>query len=396
MGRKLRVAVQGCCHGELNKVFATVDRMHKANPIDLLIILGDFQSIRTPEDFKSISVPAKYQKMGDFHQYYNNDQFKAPVFTIIIGGNHESMRHLMQLPFGGYIANNMFYMGYSGVIWFKGLRIAGLSGIWKHWDFEKIRPTVEELDSSQMWSKRVRELYHVRKSDILPLFMIHRPIDVCISHDWPAGVAQYGDVDQLLRIKPFFERDIKKGELGNPLTWDLLRRLQPKWWFSAHLHVKYKATIKHGKRGITSRDQKKRQKKNDDEIDLDLDFDDNNSDDSNEDGYQDDPKETSFLSLDKCMPRRQWLEVIEIETSSENEFQDDRLYWDPEYISALQLLDKNENELRETPFDKIDWSKFQQSVTPKEKLYYEIPAYSAGIQRDEIQQTNNFKTKFLG
>lgn len=83
--RKLRIAVQGCCHGELNKVFATVADMHKRTPIDLLIILGDFQSIRDNSDFQSISIPPKYQKLGDFHAYYENDYYRAPVFTIVIG-----------------------------------------------------------------------------------------------------------------------------------------------------------------------------------------------------------------------------------------------------------------------------------------------------------------------
>ncbi|KAL3231200.1 Lariat debranching enzyme [Nakaseomyces bracarensis] len=391
-GKKLRVAVQGCCHGELNKVFAAVDRMHRQNPIDLLIILGDFQSLRSPEDLKSISIPQKYQKMGDFHQYYQNDSFRAPVFTIIIGGNHESMRHLMELPYGGYIANNMFYLGYSSVVWFKGLRIAGLSGIWKHWDFDKERPTIQELEVNNNWNKRVRELYHVRKADIMPLFMINKPIDICISHDWPSGAAQYGNVAELLRSKPFFERDINNGELGNPLTWELLRKLQPKYWFSAHLHVKYTALINHGKRGLISDAQNKRQKKNEDEIDLDLESD---SDESNiKDSVPDDPRETFFMSLDKCMPRRQWLEVLEIETSN-SEISDDNFYWDPEYIYALRKINENQKYLRKTNFNTIDWSKYHMVDAPHPNIYYRIQEYSPGIQRQESEQTSQFKAKFF-
>lgn len=29
-------------------------------------------------------------------------------------------------------------------------------------------------------------------------------LDIVISHDWPRGAAQYGNVDRLLKDKPFF------------------------------------------------------------------------------------------------------------------------------------------------------------------------------------------------
>ena len=48
--RKLRVAVQGCCHGELDLVYESIA---DAN-VDLLLICGDFQSIRTPSDLNSM------------------------------------------------------------------------------------------------------------------------------------------------------------------------------------------------------------------------------------------------------------------------------------------------------------------------------------------------------
>ena len=35
------------------------------------------------------------------------------------------------------MAPRMYYLGYAGVIKFGGLRIAGLSGIYKHHDFQK-------------------------------------------------------------------------------------------------------------------------------------------------------------------------------------------------------------------------------------------------------------------
>lgn len=70
-------------------------------------------------------------------------------------------------------------------------------------------------------------------------------MDVFLSHDWPVGITAHGDVAGLLRRKPFFRADIEKGELGSPPAMDLLLRLKPKWWFSAHLHCRFEASVVH-------------------------------------------------------------------------------------------------------------------------------------------------------
>lgn len=375
---KLRIAIQGCCHGELNQVFKQVAKLHSETPIDLLLILGDFQSIRNETDFQSISIPKKYQRYGDFQEYYQNDEYRPPVLTLFIGGNHESMRHLMLLPNGGYVANNIYYMGYSNVIWYRGLRIGSLSGIWKKWDFYKKRPDWDELETKGRWSEKVRELYHVRSSDVIPLFMIRNshPIDVMMSHDWPTGVVYHGNFHDLLRKKPYFEKDVQTRQLGNPISWKLLRQLKPKWWLSAHLHVKYEATIKDTKR-----------KKNDDEVELDL-----SSDNENDNVI----RETQFLALDKCLPKRKWLEIIEVDADiSHPSWSDkDTLYWDPEFINNLQYVKKNNDEFTNADFSDFHWNgdKVKQVENWSE---YAIPHYINGIQRKEKEQTLYFNERFF-
>ena len=37
----MRVAIEGCCHGELHKIYAALAK--ESEPVDLLIICGDFQ-----------------------------------------------------------------------------------------------------------------------------------------------------------------------------------------------------------------------------------------------------------------------------------------------------------------------------------------------------------------
>lgn len=45
----------------------------------------------------------------------------------------------------------------------------------------------------------------------------NKKIDIFVSHDWPAGITDYGDRDRLLRIKPHFTSDLEKNALGNPV-----------------------------------------------------------------------------------------------------------------------------------------------------------------------------------
>jgi lariat debranching enzyme len=59
-----------------------------------------------------------------------------------------------------------------------------------------------------------------------------------MSHDWPNEITSYGDVESLLKIKPFFQSQIENGELGSPPMMELLRSLRPAYWFSAHMHCK--------------------------------------------------------------------------------------------------------------------------------------------------------------
>lgn len=119
----------------------------------------------------------------------------------------------------------------------------------------------------------------------------------------------------------------------------LLMTLKPQWWFSAHLHVKFEATVVHGdtvEAVIPAAGQ------NPDEITIDDDeFDEGKAEESSTatmpvdhsesvpknpdeiilDDEEEDvivppapsrPQEhrsTKFLALDKCLPRRKFLEV---------------------------------------------------------------------------------------
>ncbi|GBM96112.1 Lariat debranching enzyme [Araneus ventricosus] len=288
----MKIAVEGCAHGELDKIYETIDLLEKKNniKIDMLLICGDFQSVRNPADLECMAVPPKYRTMNSFYKYYSGEKV-APVLTIFIGGNHEASNYLSELPYGGWVCPNIFYMGYANIINVAGVRIAGLSGIYKARDY--LRGHFESPPYNESSKKSV---YHVRNLDVFRLKQLQLPVDICLSHDWPTGVYHYGNKEELLRWKPFFREEMKTNKLGSQPAEELLRKLKPSYWFSAHLHCKFSAIVPH-----------------DDQL----------------------RPETKFLALDKCLPRRSFLQVVDIESKSDTV----QIEYDAEWLSILRSTD---------------------------------------------------------
>ncbi|KAH8696340.1 lariat debranching enzyme, C-terminal domain-containing protein [Talaromyces proteolyticus] len=240
---RIRVALEGCGHGKLHDIYSKVTETAASkgwDGVDLLIIGGDFQSVRNANDLTGMSVPVKYREIGDFHEYYSGKR-TAPYLTIFIGGNHEASNYLFELYYGGWVAPNIYYLGAANVIRYGPLRIAGLSGIWKGYDYRK--PHYERLPYN---NDEVKSIYHVRELDVRKLLQIRTQVDVGLSHDWPRDAEKFGDYQHLFRIKRGFREDSESGKLGNVAAKQIMDRLRPRHWFSAHLHVRYIATIPHG------------------------------------------------------------------------------------------------------------------------------------------------------
>lgn len=382
------IAVQGCVHGQLSKIYDDIAKLDQKP--DLLLILGDFQSLTSEDDYQSISIPPKYLSLGDFPEYYNGKK-KAPILTVFIGGNHENMSMLNDLPYGGYIAENIYYMGYSGVILFNGIRIGGISGIYKKWDFHRRRPTHDEIDI-QGWKSFTKSMYHVRQNDVFPIAMC-RDMDIMMSHDWPQGVVYHGDVRGLLKRKPYFRDDIKAGRLGSPILWDLLNNIKPKWWLSAHLHVRYEATVKHSKRCHDTDSWKA----NTDEIELDLSL----EEDDKKTHFASKHDKTRFLALDKRKHNMDHMSLLTIDTDRSHKTYCTQgavdIYWDPEYIRSLQLIerDKVEKKYEEIIFSELIARRDLLMEKDVNWALYRIPRYTPGMERNRIQQTEEFRSIFL-
>ncbi|KAI0736378.1 DBR1-domain-containing protein [Fomitopsis betulina] len=340
----MKIAVEGCCHGELDAIYAEINNLEQRNnyKVDLLLICGDFQAIRNHRDLQCMAVPDKYRQLGEFHKYYTGEK-TAPVLTLVIGGNHEASSYFWELYHGGWIAPNIYFLGHAGCVQVNGIRIAGASGIFKPQDFRRGHFERVPFNHGSM-----RSIYHIREYNVRKLSLLSSPT-VFLSHDWPQGIEHHGDTRALLRRKPHFRDDVRKGTLGSPPLMDLLHTLKPAWWFAAHLHCRFEArfghgpleqvegvglddsaignlyevTVAEGGREAESSEQPSVVSEpepaakltavpaNPDEIMLDDEFE--------EVARPPTPPpppppqwETHFIALDKCLPRRQFLEIVDI------------------------------------------------------------------------------------
>lgn len=276
----VRLAIEGCGHGTLHAIYASIEQACKVKGwpgVDLLIIGGDFQSVRNAYDLNCVAMPAKYREMCDFHEYYSGAR-EAPYLTIFVGGNHEASNYLFELYYGGWVAKNIYYMGAASIVRLGPLRIAGLSGIWKAYNYRK--PHYERLPYNE---SDIKSIYHVREVDVRKLQQVRTQVDIGISHDWPRGAEWQGDWKKLFRQKAHLEEDARKGQLGSVAAKLVVDRLKPRWWFSAHLHCKFAGIIDHASTGSGSQADgpvaptapepapQPAATKNEDEIDLGLD-----------------------------------------------------------------------------------------------------------------------------
>jgi len=327
-------------------------------------------------------MPEKYHRLGDFAAYYSGTK-RAPVLTVFIGGNHEASNYLHELFYGGWVAPNIYYLGCSGAITYRGLRIAGLSGIYKPYDyrtgFHERLPFTEDTK---------RSIYHVRAFDVQKLLALGgggRP-DVFLSHDWPANIQRFGDQRELLRRKPFFKEEIERGDFGSPPGMEILRGLKPRYWFSAHLHVKFAAIVDHDvvdraaeEEGEINLDENEGEiKLDDDEGEIKLDDEKEEmeglspgkrpispsaNDPESKRQRQDirTPHETTrFLALDKCLPHRDFLQILDLDECSP--ITDAPLSYDPHWLAITKSFQQY-----------LSTTKFQPPLPAKEDLQSYVP-----------------------
>ncbi|EGC37717.1 hypothetical protein DICPUDRAFT_86844 [Dictyostelium purpureum] len=332
----MKIAIEGCCHGEIETIYNSLVNIEKVtnSKVDLLICCGDYEALRNQNDLKSLAVKPKYRTMGSFYKYYSG-KVKAPILTLVVGGNHESSNYFSELNDGGWLCENIYYMGRSNVVNFGGLRIGGISGIFKEYDYQK-----GYFETKPFSENHQRSIYHLREFDVFKMMQLGVPrLDIVFSHDWPLGIVDYGNKEALLRFKKGLIENIENGELGNPATMALLKHLKPKFWFSAHLHVKFAALYPH----VNENDQELIKAPNSD------------TDDSNN------VLNTRFLALDKVLPNRDFLQVLQFEEKAPL-----KLCYDPQWLiiqSKTKHIKENYTSYNPQP---LDPNLFTNLLTPED------------------------------
>ncbi|KAL7717466.1 Lariat debranching enzyme [Entamoeba marina] len=229
--RVQHIAVVGCVHGHLQEMYASIQNYEKANgKIDFVICTGDMQTLRTKEDLAFLKCPEKYRKMGDFEKYFCGTA-RAPYPTIFVGGNHEASNSLLNMHNGGFAATNIYYLGAVGTVQMNGIRVCGMSGIYKEYD--------QNLPFT--YPPNIRDcvnLFHTRRMEVEKLKSITRA-DIVVSHDWPQGIVAKGNYAQLYKNKPHIQND--GFALGSPLGAEVLAKIHPSYWISGHMHCGYEA-----------------------------------------------------------------------------------------------------------------------------------------------------------
>ena len=224
----MKIAVVGCVHGEFEKIYKKIQE----NPgVDLLLCCGDLEAARTLSDRQCMVNPRQKLKglfskpsgkEGTFYKYYSG-QLVAPVLTIVIGGELESSNYLQELPYGGWLCHNIYFLGYSGIIDVSDsngkvfLTVGGLSGLYKERIFESNRTEKLPYDENT-----IKSINCFRNMDKFRLeLMLKGSVDIMLSHDWPnqiEGLDNYG---------------VREGSVGSHHVRNIMKKLVPKFWFSA-------------------------------------------------------------------------------------------------------------------------------------------------------------------
>ena len=323
----LNIIITGCIHGSLDKMYKDIKEYSSTSNknIDMILCTGDFECMRTEKDLTFLSCPEKYREMGDFYKYYTSKAI-APYLTIFIGGNHEASNYLEQNYYGGWVAPNIYYLGRSGLINVKGIRIGGISGIFNKFDY--FRGNFEKDEDDIKGDKKT--IFHLREFDVVKMSHVKNKIDIFMTHDWPTNLVSDEDKADVFKKRPHFKNDILEGTLGSFPGEFLLKYLKPSFFICGHMHFYYSNKI----------------------------------------------NDTQIYAFDKCLNERHYFGLIEVKKSLITmDINDNDIYIDPEwmaitntfnqyfpnkydYYSFYSLFDKNAKIL----YDEIVLKKFKMNL----------------------------------
>ncbi len=229
-------AAVGDVHGRMHRMVQLLqDWSRKAHrPLAFVLQVGDFEPHRHEADLATMAAPARYKQLGDFPAFHaRRARFPWPVY--FIGGNHEPYGFLDASPEGFELTPQCHYLGRVGAIESHGLRVAGLSGIYREEAFLRTRPPVERLGTVSP-----KEFAHFHEQDVEQALALERA-DVLLVHEWPSGVVAPADEAAFEQQRRSMSYDM----VGNPYARLLVEALQPQLVLCGHMHKAYRGSIRH-------------------------------------------------------------------------------------------------------------------------------------------------------
>lgn len=227
------VAAVGDVHGHMHAMVRLLQAWQRRSgrAIDLVLQVGDFEAHRDEADLATMAAPAKYRKLGDFAAFHAG-RARLPWPLYFIGGNHEPYGYLDRAG-AGELAPNIHYLGRVGMLERAGLRIAGLSAIFRAEQLTATRPGPEAF--GRRANKEFIGFTEVEVEAMLAL----GGADIVMLHDWPAGLVRPEDMPAMRARASGLDCD----EIGNDWARLVVEALRPRLVLCGHMHTRHRATI---------------------------------------------------------------------------------------------------------------------------------------------------------
>lgn len=213
----------GDVHGEMYEMLGLLKKWE--SQLSFVLQVGDFEPHRHEADLQTMDAPTKYRKLGSFSDFYNGSAvFPYPVW--FIGGNHEPYGFLDTIPSKTKIVSNCYYLGRVGMVELAGLKIIGLSGIYKGHLFAN-RPPIEEINKHSN-----ADYIGFTENEVLQALAFQQ-VDILLLHEWPRGL-----------LASDSNLDITDPEtIGNEYARLLVDTLKPRLVLCGHMHRYYRQQI---------------------------------------------------------------------------------------------------------------------------------------------------------
>jgi lariat debranching enzyme len=252
----LIIAAVGDVHGHHHDMVELVEGAADEVGVrpDIVLQVGDFEPHRHEDDAATMAAPSRYRRVGcfpDFHQ--GRARFPWPV--VFIGGNHEPHGFLEHHSDGAELFPGCHYLGRAGVLEHQGLRIAGLSGIWREDTWLEGRPSVAVLERTK---KKRYVGFTPADIDRLLDSCGEEPPHVLLLHEWPRLVLGKDEGAQLWAFLDRLGEGAPKGDdelpdlrridtvVGSAAALELAQLLEPQLVLCGHVHAPLRTAIRDG------------------------------------------------------------------------------------------------------------------------------------------------------